>query len=283
MPASPSSSAQAAREALAAQLRDLRLDAEMTARELAIRAGWSASKASRIENGKTVPAPEDIRTWARECGVPEQSDDLIAALRTAEGMWIDWRRMERTGLRRAQEARRPLYERTRRFRTYHSWLIPGLLQTMSYTTALLRATRERRGLIDDVEAAVAERMDRQNVLYEGDHTFAFVIEEAVLRNGIGGRAVMLEQLRHLLIVGFLPSVSLGIVPMRPDRGAMRPVEDFWLFDNAQVNVELVSGYLTITQPREIAMYAKVFGEFGRLAVYGDAARALIHRAINALG
>jgi hypothetical protein len=126
-------------------------------------------------------------------------------------------------------------------------------------------------------------MDRQHVLYEGRHTFAFLLEEAVLRAGIGGREVMREQLRHLLTVGFLPTVSLGIVPMQPDRSAMRPVEDFWIFDTAQVAVELVSGYLTITQPREIDMYVQAFQELGALAVYGENARALIRDAITVLG
>ena len=47
-------------------------------------------------------------------------------------------------------------------------------------------------------------------------------------------------------------------------------------------VELVSGHLTITQPREIAMYAQVFAELAELAVYGAAARSLIMAAIDAL-
>lgn len=283
MSASPSSSAQAARQALAARLRDLRLDAELTVRGLADTAGWSHSKVSRIENGRTGPSPEDVRTWARVCAVEEQTDDLVAALRAAEGMWVEWSRMERAGLKAAQESVRPLYERTRAHRVYDAWLVPGLLQTMAYTRAILHATRRRRRLLDDVDAAVAERMDRQHVLYDSRRTFAFVLEEAVLRNGIGGREVMREQLRHLLTVGFLPNVSLGIVPMQPDRSVQRPVEDFWIFDSSQVAVELVSGYLTITQPRELAMYVQVFQELAHLAVHGDNARALIHEAITALG
>jgi len=283
MPAPPSSSAQAARQALAARLRDLRLDAELTVRGLALHTGWSHSKVSRIENARTAPAPEDVRAWARACAVEDQAEELVAALRAVEGMWVEWHRMERSGLKAAQESVRSLYEGTRAHRVYDSWLIPGLLQTMGYTTAILHAARRRRRLIDDVDAAVAERMDRQHVLYEGRRTFAFVLEEAVLRAGIGGREVMREQLRHLLTVGFLPNVSLGIVPRQPDRSVMRPVEDFWIFDSTQVAVELVSGYLTITQPRELAMYVEVFQEFATLAVHGDSARSLIHAAITALG
>ena len=57
----------------------------------------------------------------------------ITFLRTVEDMFVEWRRMERTGLRRAQEAVLPLWERTRLFRAYSSWLIPGAVQTRAYT------------------------------------------------------------------------------------------------------------------------------------------------------
>lgn len=283
MPSSPSSSAQAARQALAARLRDLRLDAELTVRQLADRAGWSHSKVSRIETGRTSPGAADLRAWAAVCGAEDQADDLTAALRTAEGMWVDWRRMERAGLRAAQESVRPLYERTHAIRAYDSWLIHGLLQTPAYTAAVLHAVRRRRGLpVDDVDDAVAERMARQHILHSR-RTFAFVVEESVLRSGIGGAEVMREQLWHLITAGTLPSVSLGVVPAQPDRAVQRPVEDFMIFDRSQVAVELVSGYLTIMEQREIEMYEDVFRELHHLAVYGERARDLIRQAIVTLG
>ena len=61
-----------------------------------------------------------------------------------------------------------------------------------------------------------------------------------------------------------------------------PVPPLWIFDDRQVNIELVSGWLTLTQPREIAMYAKAFGDLSDLAVRGAKARALITKAIDAL-
>jgi hypothetical protein len=64
---------------------------------------------------------------------------------------------------------------------------------------------------------------------------------------------------------------------------MWPAEDFWIFDQAQVNVELISGWLTLTQPREIAAYGKAFSDLADLAVRGPQARALITKAIDALG
>ncbi|MEU4355723.1 helix-turn-helix domain-containing protein [Streptomyces virginiae] len=282
MALSASSSAQQARQALADRLGELCRDAGLTGLDLAERCGWSRSKSSRIMNGRTPPSADDIRAWCKACGAEEQTEDLIAMLRTAEGMWVGWRRMERAGLKQAQEARLPLYQRTRRFRSYSSWLVPGMIQTQPYTTAALQAIQRRRGLVDDVAEAVAARMERQRVLYEGDRRFAFLVEESVLRAGIGGAEVMSGQLGHLISIASLPNVSLGVVPMRPDRERW-PAEGFWIYDATQVNVELISGYLTITQPSEVAMYAETFAELAALAVYGAPARALITSAMDALG
>ena len=69
--------------------------------------------------------------------------------------------------------------------------------------------------------------------------------------------------------------------MGPDRERW-PAEGFWIYDTAQVNVELISGYLTITQPSEVGMYAETFAELAALAVYGSPARALITSAVAAL-
>jgi transcriptional regulator with XRE-family HTH domain len=270
-----SSSARQARQLLADRLRELRRDAGLTAIELAARAGWERTKVSKIEHATRPPSAADIRAWCRICGAENETADLIASMYTAEGMWVGWRRMERSGLRHAQETRLPLYERTRQFRAYSCWIVPGLIQTENYTRAVLRAFQQRRGVHDDVEAAVVARVKRQRVLRRNQRTAAFLIEESVLRNGFGGPAVMRGQCAHLAEVTTWPAVSLGVIPASHDRGMASPVEDFWIFDNDQVNVELVSGYLTVTQPTEITLYAQMFARLSEIAVYGGRARDLI--------
>ena len=108
MPASSSSAAQEAREALGRRLREIRQDAGLTARSLGRLMQRHASKVSRIEHGSAPPSEADIREWCEHCNATDQVPDLLATLRAVEGMWIEWRRMERTGLRHAQTARLPL-------------------------------------------------------------------------------------------------------------------------------------------------------------------------------
>lgn len=278
-----SSSVEEAKKALGQRLREIRLDAGLTARALASACGWHESKCSRIEHGRALPSDADIRAWTGHCGAVDQAEDLIASARAVDGMYVEWRRMERAGLKRAQESVLPLWERTRRFRAYSSWLIPGPLQTPAYIRALLAAIRDRRQLPDDLDAAVSVRVDKQRVLHEGGRRFAVLLEEGVLRHRIGTEEAMAEQLGHLLAAAALPSVSLGIIPFTADRSQLWPVEDFWIFDDEQVNVELVSAFLTVTQPQEVGTYAQTFAALQQLAVYGGNARRLIGAAIQALG
>ncbi|CAL9468041.1 hypothetical protein SUDANB9_02767 [Streptomyces sp. enrichment culture] len=280
---SSSSSIRQARESLGKRLREIRKDSGLTARELASRAGWHESKCSRIENGRTPPSDDDLRVYTLHCAADDLTADLIATARNIDGSYVEWRRMERSGLRRAQESVIPLWERTRHFRAYSSWLIPGPFQTPAYIRALLMSIRDRRALPDDLEAAIGVRVDKQRVLHEGARRFAVVLEESTLRHLIGGPETMAGQLGHLLSLATLPNVSLGVIPLCTDRTALWPVEDFWVFDDAQVNVELVSAFLTITQPHEVGMYARTFAALADSAVYGAPARTLITSAIDSLG
>jgi transcriptional regulator with XRE-family HTH domain len=279
---SPSSSVQEARRALGRRLSELRLEAGLTKRALANSLGWHESKCSRFESGTRLPSERDLRAWAAACGAERAAEDLVSTARGIEGMYVEWRRMERTGLKQAQESVLPLWERTQRFRIYSPWLIPGPVQTASYITALLTSIRDRRALIDDVPAAVKVRVEKQKIVY-GNHTFAILLEEGALRKRIGGTDVMAGQLGYLLSVMALPSVSIGIIPEDADRSSLWPVEGFFLYDDHTVNVELVSAHLTVTQKHELAMYAQTFTDLAELAVYGPAARELITAAIESLG
>ncbi|WP_066950855.1 helix-turn-helix domain-containing protein [Streptomyces lushanensis] len=280
---SPLSSVQQARESLGLRLREIRKDAGLTSRELARRIGWHESKVSRLEHARTPPSDADIRAWTQHCGVQALVPELIATARGIEGMYIEWRRMERAGLKQVQESVAPLFERTYRFRAYQSWVVPGLLQTPGYTAAVLGTVAALREVPGDLTSAVAVRMDRQRVLHSGNHRFAMIVEEWVLRTLIGDVDVMAGQLGHLIGVAALPSVSLGVIPLGRPRSLGWPVESFTMYDEEQVTVELVSAHLTVTRPQEVREYARAFSELSALAVYGAESRKLIMAAIDALG
>jgi transcriptional regulator with XRE-family HTH domain len=283
MAVSSSSSVQQARQQVAGRLREIRLDAGLTLRAVAVAAGWHESKSSRIEHAVTPPSDADIQAWCRACGAEGLAADLVAASRAADSMWTQWRRLERPGLRRAQEAVIPLWQRTSLFRMYSPCLVPSPLQAEAYIRVLLAAVRDRRpGPVDDVEEAVAVRMARQQVIHEPGRKFEVLLEENVLRHRIGGAGGLRQQLEHLRAAAAVASVRLGIIPFTADRSPLRPVEMFFMYDDAEVQAELVSGWLRVTQPTEVEMYGEVFTRLSRMAVYGGEARALIGEALREL-
>lgn len=282
MPISPSSSAQAARENVARQLRDLRRNAGLTVTELARECGWHHAKTSRIENARTPPSPTDIRLWCRVVGALDQAPDLIAASQHAESLYREWRQRVRTGLAKLQDSYIELYRSTDLLRMYSPVLVPGLLQTEGYARALLSMNARFLDVPDDAAEAAAARVQRSQVIHEPGHHFVFVVEEAVLYYQLGDAEAMAGQLGYLLTAGALPQVSFGIIPTSTSERVLWPQETFDVHDDTLVSVELLSAEVNVTQPSEIVLYLKAFEQLRSMAVYGADARALILRAIEAL-
>ncbi|HLU74553.1 MAG TPA: helix-turn-helix transcriptional regulator [Nonomuraea sp.] len=281
MSTSPSSSAHEARLSIGKRLREILRDSGITARALARQAGWDESKCSRLINGRTLPSDDDIRTWCRICGAEDEIPDLIAASRDADSMYVEWRRLQRRGMKHLQQTRLSLYEQTRLFRFYCSQFMPWPLQTPGYMRAVLSAFADFHEAPRDIDEAVQARAARSRLLYEGQHRFAIIMEESVLHDRIADDAVMAGQLGQLLEGMSLPSVSLGIIPSDAPR-RLWTMETFSIYDDRRVFVELLSAGVTVTQPREIALYVKGFTELADHAVYGDKARALITAALASL-
>ncbi|WP_089105884.1 helix-turn-helix domain-containing protein [Streptomyces hyaluromycini] len=277
----PSAALDEARRAIAEKLREIRRDAGLTGREVADRTGWLPSKVSRLQSATTPPSDADIRAWCVACDAEDRIPDLLAANRTADSMYLEWRRVQRSGLRRLQESRIPLYEQTRTFRVYSSSVIPGFVQTYEYAAALLGNIARVHGTPEDVDEAAAARIDRSHIIRDGRRRFGLLLEESVLRHVVGDSVVMAGQLGYLLSVMALPAVSVGIIPAGRER-PMWTLETFTLFDEERVSVELLTAGITVTAPGEIAMYARAFEEMTALAVYGADARGLISSAIDSL-
>lgn len=275
-----SSQAQQAREDFGARLRELRKDARLTGRALADLAGWRLPKVSKIEHGRQNTSEDDIRTWCRVCRAENQLPDLIATARNIEAMWLEWRRILQTGAERRQRASITMYRKTTQVRTYHPTLVAGMLQTAEYASEALRRMMDFCEIPgDDADEAVAARMERQQFLYRGDRRFHVILGEQALYTNVGGPGVMRGQLDRLLAAMSLPRLSLGIIPMKAVYHVW-PITSFDIFDDRKVMIETYSAEITVTQPREIALYAKAFALLQQSAVYGQRVRALIGKALS---
>jgi transcriptional regulator with XRE-family HTH domain len=283
VPSSTSSSAQAARQALADQLREIRERAGLTGRALAVAAGWRPQKVSRIEHGVRPISAPDLDIWCRVCGVrTRRTEELLAERSAAARMWTTMQRLHRAGMTQAQESVRAMYEAVTLVRAYQPMVVPGLLQTADYTRAGLESVRDLLGLqVDDITDAVAERIDRQSVLKRPGKRFVFVVEEQVLHHRVCEHDLHRRQLAHLRGVMGLPAVSLNIIPLDVERPLRWPCEGFDMLSEhhgTTVAVELVSGYLQITNPSEVALYRREFEELLERSVTGESARRLLEAA-----
>jgi hypothetical protein len=182
---------------------------------------------------------------------------------------------------------RAQFEQASAMRVYLAHVLPGMLQTREYTAAVLAAVRvEQQVEVDDVAEAVEERIDRQGLLRRAGRRWAFLLEEQVLWYRSVPVEVHGRQLRHLLEVMRWPTVWLGIIPLSAPRFrdgvGVWPEHTFTIVDDAEVNVELVSGYLSVTAPVEIADYVRAWERLAGLAVHGARGAAVIQRVLDAL-
>jgi transcriptional regulator with XRE-family HTH domain len=217
---------------LAERLTALRSAAGLKAVELAESLGWARSKVSKIENGKQVPSTADIRDWAAATGHPEAADELLAMLRQVQEVHTRWRRRLRDGgTASVQQDIDDLTRGAAHVRNLEVAVIPGLLQTGGYVRGIVGQVAAVYGSMD-VEAAVAARMKRQEVLYEPGRQFEFVFTEAALRMPPCPRGAMLGQLDRLMAMD-MANVTLGIIPMGSEL-AMSPYNTFLLLDDLLV-------------------------------------------------
>ena len=274
----PASPAQQAREALGLRLREIRKEAGITGRALALSIGCHFTKISRIENGAQAPSEDNIKAWCQACNTVDQIPDLIASARAIESMYVEWRRQTRAGMKRLMLKPVPLYEQTTLFRIYEHSTIPGLFQTAAYSAAILDYFIDFLGTPNDLDAAIEARIKRQDIIYSGDRRFVVILEENALRTRVGSLETTIGQLDRLLATMSLPRVSIGIIPQTAIRMTFTQVS-FWIYDDTMVGVETPTAKLEITQPREVHQYAGMFEHLRQSAVHGVQARALITRAI----
>ncbi|MFD0888748.1 helix-turn-helix domain-containing protein [Streptosporangium algeriense] len=102
--------------------------------------------------------------------------------------------------------------------SYAAMVVPGLLQTRDYasaviTTGAMGATGATGASARQVEQWIEFRMARQNVLdAENPPRLLVVLDEAVLHRAVGGPGVMRAQLEHLSEAVSRPNVTLQVLP-----------------------------------------------------------------------
>jgi transcriptional regulator with XRE-family HTH domain len=195
--------ANSARIALGQRLRVARLAADIKSADVERHMGWHEGKVSRLEVGKRTLSVAEVDRIAALYRLPDSERSGLQALAQ------DARRREAPS-RVADFAQTylALEEQANGIDFIDEVLVPGLLQTEEYASALLAMSRA-----DDPAGYVSSRLARQAILTRPNPPqLRVVLGEAALLRQVGGPEVLRAQTRHLLAVGELPNVNVRILP-----------------------------------------------------------------------
>jgi len=193
---------------LGKRLRELRNQHKLTVEDVAGRLLCSATKMSRLETGARRPSLRDVRDLCVLYELDEQdSAELMSLARRARepGWWTrydDVRLDPYIGLETAATA----------ITAYSMYYVPALLQTEEYAAALIKAVAPR--ISPDVYRQRIEIRLRRQQLLEQDNRLRYrvLLDEAVLRRGVGGVDAMARQLGKIIDAADGGRVTVQVIP-----------------------------------------------------------------------
>jgi transcriptional regulator with XRE-family HTH domain len=258
-------------------LRRTRQQAGLTGKQLADSLGWAASKISRLENGRQTATRSDVTAWSRGVSASDRTrEELLDELYALRVEYEGWQRRIRRGHAALQAQAQKLMERATVIRVFQPAMIPGLLQTAAYARAVLHASILLNDTVNDVEDAVRSRLRWQHLLYESDRRFVFIVTETALRRRIATVGVHREALDRLKTLSSLESVRIEVVP-DVGRASLPPSHSFWVYDEKLVQIETLTGSVSLREPDDVEVYLRVFASLGEAAATGQELDAVLSR------
>jgi transcriptional regulator with XRE-family HTH domain len=262
------------RRRLAAALKELREDSGLSAERFGEPHGWSQGKVSKIENGRTVPSPEDVGAWVAAAGHPERAAELSAL---AEAVATQTRGYggRRRGMLAARAEEAGIAESLSEVvRVFQPAIMPGLLQTADYARrviALLDIPEE------EIAPAVNARMQRQDALYQPGNRFEFVLTEGALRWRPGSPQMMSAQYDRLLRVAGAEAVGLRVLPYAIQAPAFydNPFTIYEIPDDPTVLAEITPREVTFREERDLEVCRTAFARLWEVSLAGDDALSMI--------
>lgn len=203
-----------ARRRLRIALRAAREKAGLTQEQAAELLEWSLSKVIRIEAGTVGISATDLRATLQLYNVtnPTEVTRLLALARVARQR--DWLAPYKEHFPTAFTAYLGLEMQASALYFYQPMVIPGILQTDAYASAVIRSTAPQDPPEDKRQISRRLRFERQrNLLNRPDAPLIdAVLDESVLHRVFGGAEVMREQLLHLATLGGSDRIQLRVLP-----------------------------------------------------------------------
>lgn len=203
------------RRRLGTELRSLREAAGLTGEQVIEQVGWaSASKLSRLENGRSRPDPRDVAALLDLYRADEETRAELTVITREAGDMRRWLRSY-AAMTEHQRSYAELEAGCAEIREYNPVLVPGLLQTAAYARVRIVSAQLADSAADpeSTETEVSARLARQALLQPADAPrYTAVLEEGALSRRAGPPEVIREQLAKLCELARLPNVTLHLLP-----------------------------------------------------------------------
>jgi transcriptional regulator with XRE-family HTH domain len=265
------------RAQLAAEMRRIRELRGLSGRELAQKVEISQSKVSRIESGRAVPTSSEVTAWAIAVDTSDDYREWLIAL--ADSVYTEVHSWPATLQMRAhiqdEIEERELHARV--VRTFQSSVVPGLLQTAEYARRMF-SMGEPPKLSEEIAESLDARLRRQQIVYEEDRRFDFVLTEAALRWRPGPARLMLGQLDRILSLSTLDNIAIGVIPLDVVATTFG-THAFVIYDDLDddqdpfVEVGAIHANLIVNDVVNVGMYQARWSQLFEMAVFGDEVEA----------
>jgi len=280
------------RRRLGAELRRLRVRAGLHLEQVARQVPCSTSKVSRLETGKGVPKPADVRRLMEIYRVESDTEREMLMRLVRDSREHGWWEPYTEGVAPERfvldpSGRYPALETEAvAVRSFDVSVLHGLLQTADYARAVMRALLPQHSR-EEVEQLVELRLKRQQALRRAERPLRYsaVLDEAVLCRLAGGPTVMAAQLRAILDAGELPNVSIRVLPFAAGvhrahfgRFVILDFDDEVAYD--VVYAEGPAGDDYLESPSDVDLYKDVFGDVAGRSLDRDASLALVARYLS---
>lgn len=198
---------------LALRLKQQRERLKIEVKAITDALGFSRNYWSAVENERRILSPEALIRVLDLFKFDKKERAELLALRIAakeRGWWSNYSDLFDADIQRLFG----LEQGAQGVRGYESLLIPGLLQTSAYIRAIMLPAVTLPQV--EVDERVEARLRRQARLEDPDDPFTLtaIISEAALRQQIGGREVLKQQLVHLadLIESHPRKLDVRVIP-----------------------------------------------------------------------
>jgi transcriptional regulator with XRE-family HTH domain len=257
-------------------LRQALEKAGLSGKQAAKNLNCTPSYVSMLLAGKRVMREVDIAAFLGMCGVSGPERDRLLAL-SREQDNPGWLQQHGSRLPKQLLTLMDHENKAIAISDFQPMVVPGLLQTGDYARALIRET----GIVPpgEIDDRVAARLARQSLFSrERPAQFTFYLHEFALRLPVGGPAVLVDQLHHLLRMSRRSYLTLRVLPaaLGGHAGIAGP---FMLMEFTEFKpvayLDSETACLFLEKPEEITAYRRILAALAETALEEGESRQLI--------